>query len=337
MKAPMQTVATTSAGAQAAVAIRRGLAGSRSSMSGQLTITPICRIQIISVSDASRDRGSGHNPSDGVGRFAYGADMATLVTFHAHPDDECIACGGVMRKAADEGHRVVLVVATRGEHGEVEDGFLAEGEELWQRRVAETYESAKILGASRVEFLGYVDSGMMDTDTNNAPGSFWTASVPEAAERLVTILHEENADVLTCYDDFGGYGHPDHIQVHRVGMLAGELAGTPRVYQNTMNRDHMFRGRQMLAKMSGLPEFDMPDPEDFKMGKPESEITAQVDVTRYLDAKRAAMRAHASQISEQSFFLAMPPEGFSYAFGTEWFMRAGQGPGITETDIMAGL
>ncbi len=85
--------------------------------------------------------------------------MATLVTFHAHPDDECIACGGVMRKAADEGHRVVLVVATRGENGEVQPGFLADGEELWQRRVIETHESAKILGAQRVEFLGYVDSG----------------------------------------------------------------------------------------------------------------------------------------------------------------------------------
>jgi len=85
--------------------------------------------------------------------------MATLVSFHAHPDDECIVSGGVMRKAADEGHRVVLVVATRGEHGEVEDHFLADGEPLWHRRVAETLASAKILGAQRTEFLGYVTPG----------------------------------------------------------------------------------------------------------------------------------------------------------------------------------
>jgi Uncharacterized proteins, LmbE homologs len=89
--------------------------------------------------------------------------MATMVSFHAHPDDECIACGGVIRKASEEGHRVVLVVATRGERGEVPDGFLADGEELWQRRVAETHASAEILGAQRVEFLGYTDSGMMGT------------------------------------------------------------------------------------------------------------------------------------------------------------------------------
>src|ERR671930_572222 len=107
--------------------------------------------------------------------------MATLVSFHAHPDDESISCGGVMRKAADEGHRVVLVVATRGVNGEVPDGFLNDGEHLWQRRVAETEAAAKILGAHRVEFLGYVDSGMMGTETNDAPGSFWTADIDDAA------------------------------------------------------------------------------------------------------------------------------------------------------------
>src|SRR6266508_1136963 len=165
--------------------------------------------------------------------------MANLISFHAHPDDESIACGGVMRKAADEGHRVVLVIATRGENGEVEDGFLDEGEELWQRRVDETQAAAKILGVQRVEFLGYVDSGMMGTPENDVPGSFWTASVEDAAQKLAEILRSENADVLTVYDDNGGYGHPDHIQVHRVGLRAAELAGTPRVYQNTMNREHM--------------------------------------------------------------------------------------------------
>ncbi|HEX5117267.1 MAG TPA: PIG-L family deacetylase [Pseudonocardiaceae bacterium] len=263
--------------------------------------------------------------------------MATLVSFHAHPDDECITCGGVMRKAADEGHRVVLVVATRGENGEVPEGFLADDEPLWQRRVIETNDSAKIVGAGRVEFLGYVDSGMMGEPTNDVPGSFWSANVEEAAARLADILREESADVLTCYDDNGGYGHPDHIQVHRVGMRAAELAGTPRVYQATMNRDHIIRGMRAMAE-AGDTSIELPDVEDNPgFGKPESEITAAVDVTAYLDVKRAAMRAHASQISDESFFLAMPDDGFRNAFGTEWFIRPGHGPGITETDLMAGL
>ena len=264
--------------------------------------------------------------------------MATMVSFHAHPDDECIACGGVIRRAATEGHRVVLVFATRGEHGEVAEGFLAAGEELWQRRVEETHASAAILGAQQVEFLGYIDTGMMGTPANDAPGSFWSASVDEAAKKLAAILLQAQADVLTCYDDIGGYGHPDHIQVHRVGLRAAELAGTPRVYQNTMNRDHLMRGMAAYAEQAAAAGLEIPDlGEAEEWGKPESAITAAVDVTPYLDAKRQAMRAHASQISESSFFLAMPEESFQYGFGTEWFIREGQGPGITETDLMAGL
>lgn len=263
--------------------------------------------------------------------------MATLVSFHAHPDDECIACGGVMRMAFEQGHRVVLVVATRGELGEIPDGFLADGEQLWQRRVAETHASADILGVQRVEFLGYTDSGMMGTPANDAAGSFWTAPVEDAAGKLAGILREEQADVLTVYDDNGGYGHPDHIQVHRVGTRAAELAGTARVYQHTMNREHLRRGMEAFAGQAAEAGIQLPDVDaNAEFGKPESVITASVDVSDYAEHKRAAMRAHASQIDEQSFFLAMPREAFLYSFGTEWFIREGQGPGITETDLMAG-
>jgi LmbE family N-acetylglucosaminyl deacetylase len=260
--------------------------------------------------------------------------MATLVCFHAHPDDECIATGGTMVRAAADGHRVVLVVATRGEHGEVADGFLDPGEELWQRRVKETEASAEILGAHRVEFLGYVDSGMMGTPENDKPGSFWTADVEEAAAKLATILREEAASVLTVYDDHGAYGHPDHIQVHRVGIRAAQLAGVDRVFQSTINRDHIIRGmnerRHLLPEGAEIPDFEAaPD-----FGSPESVITGAVDVTPYLEHKRKAMQAHASQISEQSFFLQMPPEAFAAAFGTEWYIRDGQGPGITETAVI---
>lgn len=266
------------------------------------------------------------------------AVVATLVTFHAHPDDESIGCGGVMRKAADEGHRVVLVVATRGEAGEVPDGFLADGEQLWERRVVETHAAAEVLGAARVEFLGYADSGMVGTPDNEAPGSFWTAPVEDAAIKLASILREEEADVLTIYDDNGGYGHPDHIQVHRVGRRAAEIAGTPRVYQNTINRDHMLHSMARFAEATAESEVEVPDIEsEAEFGKPESVITAAVDVTGYLKHKRRAMQAHASQISDESFFLAMPEDAFAEVFGTEWFIREGQGPGITETDLLNGV
>jgi LmbE family N-acetylglucosaminyl deacetylase len=250
--------------------------------------------------------------------------VATLVTFHAHPDDECIGCGGVMRSAADAGHRVVLVVATGGEHGEIVADVLAPGQTLAQRRHEETLESARILGVARTEFLGYVDSGMVGTETNTAPGAFAAADVEEAAGRLAAILREEAADVVTYYDHHGGYGHPDHVQVHHVGKRAAEIAGTPRVYESTMNRDEM---RTMIAgavEAGLMGDGDGPDESDVEsMGTPESQLTTRVDVTPWLAAKRAAMRAHSSQIAEDSFFLTLPDEAFGSAFGTEWFQRAG--------------
>ena len=144
-----------------------------------------------------------------------------------------------MAKAAVEGHRVVLIVATRGEHGEPVPGVLRDDEQLWQRRERETHQSAEILGVERVEFLGYVDSGMMGEPTNDDPKSFWQADVDEAAERLAVILREVDASVLTIYDKIGGYGHPDHIQVHRVGRRAADLVGLTHVFEATMNRDRI--------------------------------------------------------------------------------------------------
>jgi LmbE family N-acetylglucosaminyl deacetylase len=261
----------------------------------------------------------------------------TLVSFHAHPDDESIQTGGVIARSASEGHRVVLVFATKGEHGEIIDGVLTDGETLAERRVVEVTQAAEVLGVARVEFLGYIDSGMEGTPENDAPGSFWTADVDEAAERLATILREEDAEVLTVYDDHGGYGHPDHIQVHRVGVRAAELAGTPRVYEATVNRDAI-RQFAREAKANGantgmdVPE-EFEDPEKIMIGSPESEITTTVDVEAFTDAKRAALAMHRTQVDETNFFLAMPPEMFREVFRYEWFIRHGAEPGLQETSI----
>jgi len=263
--------------------------------------------------------------------------MATMVCFHAHPDDESIATGGTMAMAAAAGHRVVLVLATRGDHGEVDEGFLADGETLAERRERETQASAEVLGVAAVEFLGYADSGMMGTPENDLPGSFWSADVEEAAAKLADILRREQADVLTVYDSNGNYGHPDHIQVHRVGTRAAALAGTPRVYEATVNRDAMKRQFAELAAQ-GVAVADAPDPDEMDLGVPESVLTTAVDVTDWLPVKRASMRAHASQIAEQSFFLAMPDDVFAAAFGTEWYIRQGVATPVEEfeTAILDG-
>ncbi len=254
----------------------------------------------------------------------------TIVSLHAHPDDEAILVGGTLARAADAGHRVVLVFATRGEHGEVVDGVLGPAEVLADRREIEARRAAEILGAARVEFLDYRDSGMVDTPTNAQAGSFTTADVDEAAGRLARILDEESAEVLTTYDERGAYGHPDHVQVHAVGHRAALLANTPRVYEATFSRDHFIELAAALADELP-PGVDVPDPAQFDLGMPDARITTRVDVSSVLDRKRAAMAVHASQIPPDSFFLSLGPDAFTRVFGVEWFIRTHPAPSGPET------
>ncbi|HEX5095091.1 MAG TPA: PIG-L family deacetylase [Acidimicrobiia bacterium] len=263
----------------------------------------------------------------------------TLVVFHAHPDDEAIATGGVMAQAHAQGHRVVLVVATRGELGEYDPAILEPGETLADRRVAETQAAAKVLGVDRVEFLGYRDSGMAGEDSNHATGAFANADLEEAAQKLAALLVGEHADVLTVYDEFGNYGHPDHIQVHRVGVRAAEIAQTTVVLEATMNRDHLLRLMEMIPDgLDDVSEEERPTPEDIEhLGMPESALTTAVDVRDFVELKRAAMAAHASQISDASFFLQMPIDAFRESFGYEWFIRRGAEPGLRESSLFETL
>jgi LmbE family N-acetylglucosaminyl deacetylase len=261
--------------------------------------------------------------------------MATAVFFHAHPDDETITTGGTMARMAAEGHRVVLVTATGGELGEVPEGFLDPGEDLASRRAQELEAACRVLGVSRHVGLGYHDSGMAGEPSNEAKGSFWSTDVDEAAAVLAALLREEAAEVLSVYDENGGYGHPDHVQVHRVGMRAAELSGIPRLYMATINRTYLQRLTEDAAAFGvEIPDGEAPDIST--LGVEEDRITTAVDVHAFLDAKRRAMEAHASQIAETSFFLAIPTEAFAALWGTEWYVRHGAAPGAPlETSLLA--
>lgn len=254
--------------------------------------------------------------------------MSTLVCLHAHPDDESIATGGTIARAVDEGHRVVLVVATDGRHGET-PANLADGETLVDRRRVETEKSAAVLGISEVRWLGYHDSGMTGWEQNDAPDAFVRADVDEAARRFADVLTEFDADVVTCYDWHGGYGHPDHIQVHRVGHRAVEMLAergrSIRLLESTMNRTRIMR-LMNENREADVEAFDPDAPADDgnPFGSTEDEITMAVDVSAYVEQKRASMACHASQITDQSFFLQMPPEVFAQAFGIEWFIEPGR-------------
>ena len=240
--------------------------------------------------------------------------MATIVSFHAHPDDEAIIVGGTLALAVD-------------------DGVLEPDEKLAARREQEARDAAAVLGAARVEFLPYHDSGMAGESTNDAPEAFAAVDVEDAAARLAAILREEHADVLTVYDERGGYGHPDHVMVHLAGRRAAALAGTPRVYAATVSREHFASIPERIG--DDLPEgLEVPDGEAIDLGVPEAVITTTVDVTGALDRKRAAMAAHPSQIADDSYFLALPPKAFAVVFGTEFFIRLDTTPTEPETWIL---
>jgi len=260
--------------------------------------------------------------------------MPTIVFLHAHPDDEASQTSGSMARAVDEGHRVVVVFATRGDHGEAPDD-LAPGETVVQRRRTEAEASAAAIGLHRVAWLGYVDSGMTGWDQNSHEGAFTAAPLDEAAARFAALLDEEDAEIAVGYDWHGGYGHPDHVQVHRVLHRGADLAARrPRVLESTMNRDAMRRFAD-AARAAGAAEeeaFDPDQPMDDgnPLGEPESAISWRVDVSPWLERRRAALEAHRSQTTDVGMMLSMPPEVFAAFFGHEHYIEPGAAPGMVD-------
>jgi LmbE family N-acetylglucosaminyl deacetylase len=255
----------------------------------------------------------------------------TVVSFHAHPDDEALLTSGTLARIAAEGHRVVLVSATAGELGLAASSF-GTAETLASHRRAELQRSADAIGAARVEFLGYADSGL-DGSAVPADGieAFARADVDTAAQRLAALLREEGADVLTSYDASGGYGHPDHVQVHHVGARAAELAGTPVVLEATLDQDLLRRATRLVSKVYRFPpEFDRAAFE--RAYAPRRALTHKVDVRRYADRKRASMAAHTSQASADTgdrtlaALLRLPRPVYRRVLGREWFIERGRTP-----------
>lgn len=266
-------------------------------------------------------------------------DTFTLVSFHAHPDDESLLTGGTLALAAAAGHRVVLVVATEGGRGLAgpRDGS---GAMLSRVRMAELDRAASALGCARVVSLGYADSGLRPAPADG--DAFVHADVDEAAHRLADVLREERADVLTVYDRNGGYGHPDHVQVHRVGVEAARLAGTPVVLEATVPA----RAFRML--LAGLRLLGHPVGRSAPLGTHQvfadpGRITHRVRVTGVLRAKRAAMAAHGSQrrgdgtVRLLDHVLRLPLPLFGLVFGHEWFVERGRIPHGKEGDVFASL
>ena len=255
----------------------------------------------------------------------------TVVFFHAHPDDEALLTSGTMAKLSAQGHRVVLVVATAGEAGLAADRLRADGE-LGTRRLAELDASARQVGVSRLEVLGYADSGLADAPTAQPPAGhlprFTDADIDTVAAQVAEILISERASVLTSYDANGGYGHPDHLAVHRAGALAAALAATPVVLQATVPRDQLLAAASAVNRL--LPRSRKVDLTPWSHAySGAADITHCIDVRGQARARRASMRAHASQATADSgprtlgVFTRIPPPLFGWVFGREWYRQSG--------------
>ena len=256
-----------------------------------------------------------------------GSMTRTVVSFHAHPDDEALLTGGSLAMLAAAGHRVVLVVATSGGLGLSGESLTAN--ELAAVRLEEVERSAAALGCARVVTLGFADSGWSpDGSTGPAANSFTLVAVADAARRLADVLEAEQADILTIYDRHGGYGHLDHVRVHDVGLAAAALAGTPRVLEATIDRTLLRRVMRVLGALRLVPHGTAVDArESWFSGR--DEITHRIPVGAFANAKRAALACHASQatggegLRTAALLLRLPRPLFRRVCGTEWFIETG--------------
>jgi LmbE family N-acetylglucosaminyl deacetylase len=266
---------------------------------------------------------------------------STIVFFHAHPDDEVLYTGGTMARLATEGHNVILVTATAGEAG-LTSSRIRSGGSLADLRRLELAKSAAILGCRRVLGFGYADSGLAEKQDGSDAGFSRMTSEPIAV-RLARLLVEERADVITMYDPVGGYGHPDHRQVHRVGVRAAQLAETPIALEATVDRRALQRALQLVRWVKrNSPDYR---PARFDgLYTPPWLITHRVDVSAYLEQKHAAMEAHVSQTASDegtralAGFVRLPSSLFRLAFGREWFVEHGRVPTRPPLDnVLASL
>jgi N-acetyl-1-D-myo-inositol-2-amino-2-deoxy-alpha-D-glucopyranoside deacetylase len=287
-----------------------------------------------------------------------------LLLVHAHPDDESIETGATMAMYAASGAQVTLVTCTLGELGEVipaELGYLAAEAVggLGEYRIGELAAACAALGVTDHRFLGgrgrWRDSGMMGLATNDQPGSFWRADVDEAAAELMSVIREVRPQVIVTYDERGFYGHPDHIQAHRVAWRAFQQAGglVSKFYATAMPRSALARAAALIPEdasaVAGTGFSRVESVDDLPFGVADDDVTTQIDAPGYLDAKLAAMRAHATQISVDDPYFALSDNVGQRALGTEYYtllagrLAPGQagpaGPGgpPRESDLFAGL
>jgi N-acetyl-1-D-myo-inositol-2-amino-2-deoxy-alpha-D-glucopyranoside deacetylase len=285
-----------------------------------------------------------------------------MLLVHAHPDDETIGTGATMAKYVADGAHVTLITCTLGEEGEIlvpELVHLGADKEdsLGEHRIGELAGAMTALGVTDHRFLGgpgrWRDSGMMGVPTNDASSCFWQADLDEAVGELVRVIREVRPQVVITYNDNGGYGHPDHIQAHRVTVAAYDAAGDParypdsgtpwqpsKLYYTAFPTSFLRMGYEALKEMGDEAPFGVRSPEELTFGDPDEAVTTEIDARDHLDAKIAAMRAHATQIEVDGPFFALSNHVGHRAFGMEFYRLVRGNPpvsGTREGDLFEGI
>ncbi|MFA9444321.1 N-acetyl-1-D-myo-inositol-2-amino-2-deoxy-alpha-D-glucopyranoside deacetylase [Egicoccus sp. AB-alg6-2] len=279
--------------------------------------------------------------------------VPTLLCVHPHPDDESIACGGLLARSAAEGRRVFVVTCTGGEEGENLAGIDLGDEDLVSHRRRELADALAALGVTEHAYLGYRDSGMAGSEANGHPDSFHRADLDEAARRLAAILRRVRPHVVVSDDERGTYGHPDHVKAHTVTVRAVELAadhgadvpGEPwqvaKRYVHAIGRSRLWQLHRALVAADLVSPFGAADTlmEDLPFGVDDEVITAEIDVEEWMPRKRSAMAAHRSQIADDSFFLNLPDGLMRQTQAIEQFVleQGPPSPEVPETDLFAGI
>ena len=283
------------------------------------------------------------------------SDELRLMSIHAHADDETITMGGLLATCADRGIRTCNICCTDGKLATIVAADMPEETtrpHLAAIRQQELRAAMEVLGVDEVQFLGYGDSGMWGADTNQLPDAFWKADINEAVGRVVAHIRRFRPQVVVTYDGVGGYGHPDHIQTHRVTLLAVEAAhqkalypeaGEPwrvqKLYYTAFPRS-FFKKVADVAKAAGMePPFGVEDTDDLPFLTPDEWVTTTVDVRNAVRRKRAALLAHHSQITPDWPMLAIPEDVTIEQFGTEAYLLviSRNVPSLPETDLFAGI
>ena len=278
------------------------------------------------------------------------APNRTLLAVHAHADDETITMGGTLARYGAAGVRIVVVTCTRGDLGWLLDPRLV-GQDVATVRDRELRAAGRVLGVSRLAQLGYADSGIAGAPENHRPGAFLSASLDEAAQRLLEIVRQERPQVMVAYDETGGYGHPDHLKSHEVAVAAFEAAGEVRPAKLYFVRFPLSWAREFVRALRAAG-IDAPraapagtdvGPEDAEIGVPDHLVTTAIDVRRYVPTKLAALACHASQMPPEHFLRRMPLDLAERLWAYEYFSReAGPAPPSSssdqpEADLFAGL